>query len=906
MKKKVVKITAAVLLVLIGAIIALPFILEGRFGQLLKNKINNNITGTFDFSDAKLSLIRNFPNANLRITDAVLTTAAPFEGDTLFSASEIDLSLSVFELFKEASEPIKLQKLSLDRAFINIVYDEEERPNYEIAKKTNSQSEETSGDSGFTLDLQEYGFSDSRVVYNDKAGGIYLDVSGIQHRGTGDLSLKESQLDTHSEGYVSLSMDGTEYLNKHRVSLDALLGIDLQTNTYTFLENTGQINQLPLVFKGFVRVEEEFNEVDITFETPSSDFRNFLALFPEKYSKNIAEVSTTGEFVVMGEFKGKIDDEHIPAFRIDIRSDRASFKYPDLPKSVDNIMISALVINETGLTEDTYVKVDKASFNIDQDRFAMEAEIRDLTGNTRVSAHVDANMNLANLSKAYPYAAEQNLKGLLKADVNTAFDMATLEKKQYAKTRTSGRLSLEGFEYNSEELTAPARFQLISIDFKPERITLNRMQGNVGKTDFDITGTLNNLLGFMFNKEDVEGNFNLNSNTFSLNDFMVEEPEGQKGGGGEAGQVAVKIPSFLNCSINARAQTVLYDNLVLRDVQGTIRIKDETATLNNFSSSIFNGKLTLDGTVSTKGETPIFDMKLGAEQFQLSEAFANLDLLKTLAPVAAALQGKLNSRISLSGNLSPEFTPKLQSITGNVLAEILETRINTEKSNVLNAMASQLQFFEPAKLNLSGLKTALSFKEGVVTVRPMTFTYQDISITVDGSHTFDNQLNYRARLDVPARYLGAEVNNLIARINDNSLQNLTIPVGVTVGGVYNNPQVKTDLTSGVRDLTASLVEIQKQKLVNQGKAKASDLLEGLLAGKKTDSTKTKTSPTDEVKKTLGNILTSGTVKNDSVKRDTTAGGKANQAVKDAAKSVLGGLLKKKKKDSTTVKKDSVN
>ncbi len=906
MKKKVVKIAAAILLILIGAVIALPFILEGRFGQILKNKVNSNITGTFDFSDAKLSLIRSFPNANLQITNAVLTTAAPFEGDTLFSAGKIDLSLSVYELFKDESEPIQLRKLMLDNAFINIVYDEEERPNYDIAKKEASQGEDSTGESGFSLDLQEYGFTDSRLIYNDKAGGIYLDVSGIEHRGAGDLSLKESQLDTHTEGNVSLSMDGTEYLNEHKVALDALLGIDLQTNTYTFLENRGQINQLPLVFQGFVRVEEDFNEVDITFETPSSDFRNFLALFPEKYSKDISGVSTTGDFVVKGAFRGRVDEEHIPAFRIDIRSDKASFKYPDLPKSVENIEIAVEVINETGLEADTYIKVGKASFKIDQDRFAMEAELRELTGNTRVNAHVDANMNLANLARAYPYAAEQNLKGLLKADVTTAFDMATIEKKQYAKTRTSGKLSVEGFEYESDELTAPAQFRLVSIDFKPEKITLNRMQGNLGKTDFDITGTLTNLLGFMFNKEDVEGTFSLSSNTFSLNDFMVEEPEGEKGKNKEASQASIKIPSFLDCSISARAQTVLYDNLVLKDVQGNIRVKDETATLSNFSSSLFNGRLTLDGMVSTKGETPVFDMKLGADQFQLAEAFNNLDLLKALAPVASALEGKLNSRISLSGNLSPEFTPRLQSITGDVLAEILETRINTERANVLNAMASQLQFFDPAKLNLSGLKTALSFKDGVVTVRPMTFTYQDISITLDGSHSFDNQLNYRARMDVPARYLGAEVNNLIARINDNSLQNLTIPVGVSIGGNYSNPQVKTDLTSGVKDLTASLVEIQKQKLLNQGKEKASTLLEGLLAGKKTDSTATKTTSTEEVRKTLGNILTSGTQKTDSTRKDTTAAGTPNQAVKDAAKSVLGGLLKKKKKDSVTVKKDSVN
>jgi hypothetical protein len=66
-------------------------------------------------------------------------------------------------------------------------------------------------------------------------------------------------------------------LNKNTISLDALLGIDLKENKYSFLENKALVNQLPLVFDGFVKVNEENQEVDVTFKTPSSDFKNFLA-----------------------------------------------------------------------------------------------------------------------------------------------------------------------------------------------------------------------------------------------------------------------------------------------------------------------------------------------------------------------------------------------------------------------------------------------------------------------------------------------------------------------------------------------------------------------------------------------------------------------------------------------------
>jgi len=50
-----------------------------------------------------------------------------------------------------------------------------------------------------------------------------------------------------------------------------------------------------------------------------------------------------------------------------LTSKNASFQYPDLPKSVKNIVIDTHIINETGLMNDTYVNLDQLSFTIDQD-----------------------------------------------------------------------------------------------------------------------------------------------------------------------------------------------------------------------------------------------------------------------------------------------------------------------------------------------------------------------------------------------------------------------------------------------------------------------------------------------------------------------------------------------------------
>lgn len=903
MKNKILKIVGGIFIVIILLLIATPFFLKGKIADIIKNKVNNSINATFDFSDANLSLFRSFPNATVTLNDITLINKAPFEGDTLFSSDKVTLDMSIKELFKDASEPIAIKSLVLDGSLLNVKVDKDEKANYDIAIDDGTSTVDTSAtDNGFTLSMESYTINNATINYNDLSSGMYFSISEMNHKGRGDLSLENSELDTETSGLVSFEMDSTQYLNKNPVQLKALIGIDLKENKYTFLKNEAVVNQLALVFEGFVKLNEDSQEVNISFKTPSSDFKNFLAVIPAAYSKNIEQVSTSGDFTVAGEFKGIVDEDHIPMFKIDINSNNASFKYPELPKSVRNVFIDTEISNNTGIVEDTYVDIRKLSFMIDEDRFNMVAKISDLMGNTKVNAKIDGKMNLANISKAYPVPADLNLKGILNADISTAFDMASIEKKKYENTKTNGTLSLKDFEYKSDEFPNPIIINNTSVTFNPTTVTLNNLAGATGKTDFDASGTINNLLGFMFNDESVEGNFNLRSNTFAINDFMVAETasgnkEGEKEAPTKTTEEKIKIPSFLDCTINATANTVIYDNLTLKDVKGTLRIKDEKAILTNMTSSIFDGKLALNGEVSTKNSTPTFAMKLGMESFKIAETFKALEMFRTLAPIAKILQGTLNSDVQISGSLKDDFTPNLNTITGNIIAELMATQIDANSAPLIAALENKLSFLNLEKLNLKDLKTALSFEDGMVKVKPFTIKYQDIAINVAGSHTFDQKLNYAATIEVPAKYLGNDINNLIAKIDEKSLENLTIPVTANIGGGYTNPTVTTDLTSGVKNLTAQLVEAEKQKLINKGKDKAKDFIGDLITKnqKATDSTKKENQ--ESAKDVIGGILGGATKKVDSTsKTDSTTTAK-KEAQKETAKKILGGLFGKKPQET---------
>jgi hypothetical protein len=884
--KKLLKITGISLLSIVILLILAPFLFQSQIKNMIKELINDNINAHVEFADVSLSFLRNFPKAHVAVSDLKITNFKPFENETFVSVKDISFTMSIKELFKNTDEePIIINSISVDEAMLTLKTDVFGNTNYDIAKADETTEESSKKSSNFSFDIKDYNIKNSALTYIDEVSKMKIYVSELNHEGKGIFSAEKSELNTKSDANLSISMDSTNYLNNNPIKLDALIGLDLTNSVYTFKENKGYINQLPIEFHGFVKMLENSQEVDISFENPGSSFKDFLAVIPEAYSKNIENVETTGTFKIKGIIKGIVSDETIPTLDIKMASNNASFKYPDLPKRVENININTTIKNTTGHSDDTYVAINALDFKIDQDVFKSSATIKNLTGNMLVNAAVDGTLNLANITKAYPIELEKGLSGILKAKLNTAFDMDAIETNAYERIKNSGYLSLSGFNFSSESLVNPIQISEAKITFNNENVTLNQFNAKTGTSDLNATGNIKGLLGFVLSDKPLQGNFNLNSNIFAVSDFMTDEQpettETKTSDNKTSKTESLKIPAFLDCTINAQANTVVYDNLKLKNVKGSLIIKDEQVILQNLTSNLFDGQLAVTGLVSTKTDTPTFNMDLGIKSFDIAQSFQGFELLQNLAPIAKAIQGKLNTEINLKGNLGDDFTPNLNSLSGGALAEILSSTINPLNAEVLNKLGSALSFVDFKKIDLNDLKTKFEFSDGKVSVKPFHIKYQDIDIEVSGNHNFDKTLSYNAVFNVPAKYLGSDVNRFIGKIDESSTNSISIPVTANITGTYTNPSVKTDLTSGISNLTSKLIEIEKQKLLNQGKSKVNDLLSGLIGGNsKANDTITKETKTTKV---------------DSTK--TTTGSTVQKEIKN----VLGGLLSGKKK-----KKDTVN
>lgn len=858
MLKKILKISAIVIVVFVAALFAIPYFFKDQIKAKIADAINESVDAKVSFADADLSLFKNFPNAAVAIEKLVIINKAPFEGDTLVSLGELNLKMSIKELFKGKDEPLSIQGITSENGLVNIIFNKDGVGNFDIALKDKKETANDNSSKPLSLKIQNYKIENFTFRYIDQGSKIKMVIDSLNHEGTGDFTNSKLDLTTKSTAKVSLDMDKINYMKNVKLTLDAVLGIDLDQSKYTFKENKALINQLPLEFDGFIQMVEAGQIYDLKFKTPTSSFTNFLGLIPSAYSSGLDGVKTTGDFTVAGFAKGQLTDTTVPKFNIAIASNNASFQYPNLPKSVQNIVIDTKIINETGILNDTYVNLDKLSFRIDQDVFNAKANIRNITVNPFVNAALKGTINLANLSKAYPIKMDKPLAGILKADVTTQFDMASVEKSQYQNIKNAGTMSLSGFKYTDEN-NKSMNISTALVEFNPSTINLKQFNATTGKSDLAINGVLENFYGFMFKKQELRGNFNMSSNQLAVDDFMTAgEPAKTETKTAAKPAEAMKIPAFLNCTLNAKATTVLYDNLKLKDVSGKLIIKDEKALLENFKTSIFGGTIGLTGAVSTKTKVPTFDMNLGFNQVDIAQTFTQLDMMKKIAPIAGIINGKLNSTVKLNGNLDAnELTPDLKSISGDLLGQLLSTTINSKNSTLLNALGSNIKFIDMNKVNLNDIKAALTFDNGKVNVKPFDIKYQDIKITVGGTHGFDQTMNYNLKLDVPAKYLGNEANAFIAKMSPADAAKLqNIPINAMITGNFSNPKITTDMKTAVSSLATQVANQQKEKLTQKGTAALTDLInKNTKAKDTTQATKTeKEQKTQEVTKKASDLL----------------------------------------------------
>lgn len=590
----------------------------------------------------------------------------------------------------------------------------------------------------------------------------------------------------------------------------------------------------------------------------------------------------------------------IPKMDIGLSLENGYIKTPDVPSAIENLSLVAGVTNESGQISDTEITVDNLSLNLDGQEFIAQMKLVN-PDNFTWDVESSGSLDLEKLMALYPVEGMQ-LKGKINTNLQSSGNMRDLEAKRYNRLPTSGELVLSDFSYSGEALDQEISISNAEARFNNNAITLTNYAGKAGSTSYKMDGKIENYLGFALNDEVLTGALNVEADQLNVNEWMTDSEDEVSTDSGEPLQV-VRIPENVVFNLTTKVNQVKYNGLALNNMAGKVEVKNGAVALNNAGFNALNGTVSATGEYDSKPEKPTFDFKLGAKEISIPASFQSIDMIQTLAPVTQNMTGLFSTDFNIKGALGADMMPDYSSLSGEGLIQILEASIG--QSKLLSGLTSVTKLGDVGRATLEKVKMTAEIKDGRLFVKPFDLNLGDYKTTVAGSTGIDGSIDYTLAMNVPAGQVGAQLNSLVASLTgtSNKLAGENLILNIGLGGVFTDPKfslksVSSADGSGIKQTVQASVEAKidekKEEVKQEVEAKvdaAKDSAKQVIKAK-TDTARAKLDSLIQSKKDSIAAVTAGKL---GVEKDSVD--KKLEEVKEKAKGVLEGILKKKKKDN---------
>lgn len=465
------------------------------------------------------------------------------------------------------------------------------------------------------------------------------------------------------------------------------------------------------------------------------------------------------------------------------------FKSVDYEVPIQDFNFNATVKNETGNLSQTLIQVPAFSMLIGEDQLAGVLSLEDLN-DYKWDLALEGTLDFTTISKIVEFE-DMEMSGRIVADIETHGRMSALDAGRYDQLPTRGTMLVKDFRYSSADLPHDFIMNTAEMQFNPQSMQLRDFNGQIGSTDMQLSGTVSNYIGYALKDDQVlKGEFNMVSRQVNLNEWMSDE-ESPAQEADTASLEVIEIPRNLDLRFTSTISELLYDNLTLNNLRGTLLVQNGTVKMQNLTFNTLGGQFGLSGTYDPRDlQKPVFDFDFKIQDLAISKAYENFVTIQTLAPVAEKMEGNFSTDFRLKGVLGQDMTPLMETLTGGGVIELIDATLKNSETlqKAMNFTKGKQQ--ETEAIQLKDVLVKARVEDGFVHVDPFDFSVANIKATLGGRQGIDGSLDYRMSLDVPAGAAGQAVNNLLANIGAGSgAGSSTIKMNLGVGGTYEDPSV---------------------------------------------------------------------------------------------------------------------
>ncbi len=476
--------------------------------------------------------------------------------------------------------------------------------------------------------------------------------------------------------------------------------------------------------------------------------------------------------------KGRYDaaSKKFPLTVADIVLTKGSIQTSYYPNPISNIEITAKAVNAGGTLKDQELTVQPAYFQFEGKPFEVQATFKNFD-NIGYDIKAHGELDVAKIYKVFSRKG-LDVTGNIKANLHLQGTQSDALNKNYGRLNNEGTLELKDIATATEYLPKPFIIREGLFKFQQDKMWFNNFTAVYGQSDMHMNGYLQNVIAYALSNDAVlKGNFNLQSNYFNVDEWMVygtDETNKQhvsntsKADTAAIGTGVVMIPANWDVTLTANAKKVVFNGINLHNAKGNLAIDKGLLTLQKTGFSLIGSETLMDAAYSSKSiNSAAFDFHIDAKDFDIKKAYDSIKLFRDMATAAGKAQGIVSLNYSVKGKLDGNMKPIYPSLEGGGVLSVKKVKVKGFK--LFTAVSSKTGKDSISNPDVSKVDIKTKIKNNLITLERFKIKMLGFRLRMEGQTSLDGKLNLKLRLGlpplgiigIPMRVKGTQENPLI-------------------------------------------------------------------------------------------------------------------------------------------------
>ena len=347
-------------------------------------------------------------------------------------------------------------------------------------------------------------------------------------------------------------------------------------------------------------------------------------------------------------------------------------------------------------------------------------------------------------------------------NISTDLDISNdnTQKDIFLQWLVKGYVDMNHGLVTMSELTNPIEIPSVKMDFDPETFSIEESSMKIGKSDFRLTGNLNNVLSYFRGDSILRGKFNFVSNKTDVAQLMtltsgigtndsasVNKHENRTVDTASTGPYIVpkKIDVILNANI--KLATIGVDTAT--NIKGDVQVHDGILLLDGLTFDTPAARMQLTAMYRTPRKNHLY---LGIDyrmmDVEISELLTMIPDIDSLMPMLKSFGGRGEFHIAAETYLDSLYNIKKSTLRG--AASIQGNNLVLMDGQTFSEIAKTLRFNKKTQNKVDSLSAEFTIFRNEIDVYPFLIVMDKYKAVIAGRHNFDMTFDYHVSvIDCP-------------------------------------------------------------------------------------------------------------------------------------------------------------